>query len=50
MSDEKIIGSCFCGAVQLEVKGEPTAMLYCHCKDCQAWSFGDIGFARTSKR
>ena len=30
MSEEKIIGSCFCGAVQLEVKGEPATMLYCH--------------------
>ena len=45
MSDKKIMGSCFCGAVQLEVKGEPTAMLYCHCKDCQAWSAGPINSA-----
>ena len=45
MSDEKIEGSCFCGAVQLELKGEPTAMLYCHCKDCQVWSAGPINSA-----
>ena len=45
MSDEKIKGSCFCGAVEFEVKGEPTAMVYCHCKDCQAWSAGPINSA-----
>ena len=38
MSDEQIKGSCFCGAVEFEVNGEPTVMVYCHCKDCQAWS------------
>ena len=42
MSDEKIKGSCFCGAVQFEVNGEPTVMIYCHYKDCQAWSAGPI--------
>jgi hypothetical protein len=25
-------GSCFCGAVQLTVNGEPVAMGYCHCE------------------
>ena len=38
MSKEKIKGSCFCGAVKLEVFGEPNAMGYCHCKDCASWS------------
>jgi hypothetical protein len=27
---------CRCGAVQLEVMGEPIAQFYCHCDDCQA--------------
>ena len=45
MSDKKIKGGCFCGAVEFEVKGEPTVMLYCHCKDCQAWSAGPINSA-----
>ncbi|WP_224365250.1 GFA family protein [Hyalangium versicolor] len=27
---------CLCGAVQLELTGEPIAQLYCHCDDCQA--------------
>ena len=37
-----IKGSCFCGAVQLEVSGEPAAMGYCHCGDCRHWSAGPI--------
>ena len=45
MSDEQIKGSCFCGAVEFEVNGEPTVMVYCHCKDCQAWSAGPINSA-----
>jgi hypothetical protein len=32
------IGSCFCGAVELEVTGSPEAMGYCHCRSCRAWS------------
>ncbi len=35
-------GSCFCGAVQLEVRGEPEAMGYCHCESCRHWSAGPI--------
>lgn len=27
---------CLCGAVTLELTGEPLAQLYCHCDDCQA--------------
>ena len=30
--------NCFCNAVEIEVKGEPLHMGYCHCKDCSAWS------------
>jgi hypothetical protein len=26
---------CPCGAVQLEVRGEPLAQFFCHCDDCQ---------------
>jgi len=35
-------GSCFCGAVQFQVTGEPAAMGYCHCKDCRLWSAGPV--------
>ena len=31
-------GSCFCGAVQVEVSGSPVAMGYCHCRSCRSWS------------
>lgn len=30
-------GSCLCGAVQLEVRGDPRFTGYCHCEDCRAW-------------
>jgi len=26
---------CLCGAVRLELTGEPLAQFYCHCDDCQ---------------
>ena len=35
-------GSCFCGAVQFIVTGEPVAMGYCHCSSCRHWSAGPI--------
>ena len=35
-------GSCFCGAVTLEVAGEPEGMGYCHCSSCRSWSGGPV--------
>ncbi len=35
-------GSCFCGAVQFNVIGDPTAMGYCHCSSCRHWSAGPV--------
>jgi hypothetical protein len=35
-------GSCFCGAVQFTVTGEPEAMGYCHCESCRHWSAGPV--------
>lgn len=35
-------GSCFCGAVQFKVTGEPVAMGFCHCGSCRQWSAGPI--------
>jgi hypothetical protein len=40
MSEYK--GTCFCGAVQVTVSGEPAGMGYCHCKDCRKWSAGPV--------
>jgi hypothetical protein len=35
-------GTCFCGAVAIEVTGEPAAMGYCHCRSCRSWSGGPV--------
>ena len=35
-------GECFCGAVQLEVSGEPEGMGYCHCRSCRSWSASPV--------
>ena len=36
------VGSCFCGAVKLEVTGSPEAMGYCHCSSCRSWSAAPV--------
>lgn len=36
------MGECFCGAVRLEVTGEPEGMGYCHCRSCRSWSGGPV--------
>jgi hypothetical protein len=35
-------GSCFCGAVELRVTGEPAAMGFCHCDSCRKWSASPV--------
>lgn len=35
-------GACFCGAVEVEVSGQPNAMGYCHCRSCRSWSGGPV--------
>jgi|SRR4051794_25218178 hypothetical protein len=35
-------GTCFCGAVQIRVTGQPAAMGYCHCSSCRLWSAGPV--------
>jgi hypothetical protein len=35
-------GTCFCGAVRIEVSGSPEAMGYCHCRSCRSWSGGPV--------
>jgi hypothetical protein len=35
-------GECFCGAVHVEVSGEPEVMGYCHCRSCRSWSGGPV--------
>jgi hypothetical protein len=36
------VGTCFCGAVEVEVAGSPEAMGYCHCRSCRSWSGGPV--------
>ncbi|WP_245156345.1 GFA family protein [Agrilutibacter solisilvae] len=35
-------GTCFCGAVEVQVTGEPEGMGYCHCASCRSWSAGPV--------
>ena len=42
MDDRSYRGTCFCGAVELTVKGEPVAMGFCHCSSCRHWSAGPV--------
>ena len=36
------LGSCFCGAVEIEVTGKPEVMGYCHCHSCRSWSAAPV--------
>jgi hypothetical protein len=36
------VGECFCGAIRLQVDGEPEAMGYCHCDSCRRWSAAPV--------
>jgi hypothetical protein len=31
-------GACFCGAVEIEISGEPQVQGFCHCTDCAQWA------------
>jgi len=42
MDSSTYSGSCFCGAVQFNVTGDPVAMGYCHCDSCRKWSAGPV--------
>ena len=42
MENSTYNGSCFCGAVQFTVTGDPVAMGYCHCDSCRKWSAGPV--------
>ncbi len=35
MKETRLEGSCLCGAVRYEVKGEPSRFYHCHCKRCR---------------
>jgi len=35
MAEMKVTGSCLCGSVQYEIKGDSTAFYHCHCTRCR---------------
>jgi len=35
-------GSCFCGAVEITVTGEPAAAGFCHCASCRSWAAAPV--------
>lgn len=35
---ETFKGTCFCGAVEVQVTGPAVIEGFCHCTDCRAWS------------
>ncbi len=37
MSDQTRESGCLCGAVQLEIAGDPSVMAFCHCETCRGW-------------
>ena len=37
MSTPTFEAGCPCGAVQLEITGEPAVQAYCHCHSCRSW-------------
>ena len=37
MADPVYKAGCACGAVQLEISGDPAVQAYCHCTSCRSW-------------
>jgi hypothetical protein len=37
MSEKTRKSGCFCGAVEVELEGEPAVQVYCHCASCRGW-------------
>src|SRR5258705_210837 len=35
-------GGCYCEAVEIEVRGEPLEMGYCHCENCRRYSAAPV--------
>lgn len=37
MSEAIRKGGCACGAVEIELEGDPAVQAYCHCESCRTW-------------
>src|SRR5438477_8927372 len=35
-------GRCYCGAVEIELRGDPLDMGYCHCENCRRYSAAPV--------
>jgi hypothetical protein len=42
VAENTYAGQCYCGAVTIEVSGEPAGAGYCHCANCRSWSAGPV--------
>lgn len=42
MTNNEYTGRCFCGAVEVKVRGEPAAAGFCHCSSCREWSAAPV--------
>jgi len=39
---ETHMGRCYCGAVEIEVRGDPLETGYCHCENCRRYSTAPV--------
>ena len=37
MADAMRTSGCFCGAVEVEIEGDPAVQAFCHCSSCRGW-------------
>ena len=35
-------GACYCGAVEIEMRGDPLEVGYCHCGNCRRYSAAPV--------
>jgi hypothetical protein len=35
-------GTCYCGAIEIEMRGDPLEMGYCHCENCRHYSAAPV--------
>jgi hypothetical protein len=43
-------GKCYCGAVEIEMRGDPLEVGYCHCENCRHYSAAPVSAFTLWKR